>query len=101
MESNWRNIMSDTDRQKVFVKKVNCPYCDKNLDSAICSDGSEERPLEGDYTICFGCMEFCKFDKNLNLKKVNIKKISKQDICELLKMREKLVLAKKWHSELN
>jgi hypothetical protein len=93
--------MINADKEKVFVKKTNCPNCGKNLDSAVCSDASDERPRKGDFSICFACLMFLKFDKNLNLKKVDLNKLSKKDKLHLLEMKEKLILAKKWYSELH
>ena len=89
------------DREKVFVKKTNCPHCNKNLDSAVCGDGSDDKPRKGDFSICFDCLSILKFDKDLNLKKVNLKKLSQKNKRELFLMREKLIAGKKWYSTLN
>lgn len=50
---------------QIFPISDCCPVCDHEFDAMGSTDDSEEAPVAGDVTICFGCTSILIMDINL------------------------------------
>lgn len=78
-------------------KDNKCPYCNKKLDAASCFSDLDAIPSPGDLTVCFGCLGILEFDKDLNLIKCDIHKLSMEEKETINKMQRTLKYYKDMH----
>lgn len=56
--------------------KDSCPICNAKVDRATNPNG-KDKPVAGDYSICFKCATILCFDKNLHLQKLPNEQLQK------------------------
>jgi len=67
-----------------------CPECGAKLNAASPSDRSQGEPKPGDYSMCFYCGEYLRFDDELQLHTLSAKDIVEAPLVELSSMRRQM-----------
>lgn len=61
-----------------ITHECKCPSCEKLQDRASNFDDSESKPIEGDFSVCNGCGDILRFDKDLKLVLASEKEIQEE-----------------------
>lgn len=69
------------------LKLSPCPTCDANLNGATHSDDEAISPRPGDYSMCWYCGEYLRFDDDMQLRLLTSKDIVEAPLTELAEMR--------------
>ena len=71
-----RHILND---EMIITDPRKCPHCGKGFDAVADLNGVDTLPKPGDYSICFECFGFFKFDDSMSTLKISNDQLLKEN----------------------